>query len=337
VRRPALIVLCCLLAALAAAGCGTKDDRIGPAGSDRVRLMLDYTPNADHVGLYKAMADGDFKRAGLDVQVLTPGQPSDPLRLLQAGKVDLAVSYEPEMLLARDKGAPLVSVGAIAQKPLTSIMSVGPKAVRTPAELAGTNVGTAGIPYQSAYLKTILARAHVPASSVHETSVGFNLVPAMLSHKVDATLGAFWNIEGVQLQQSGRKPSIIRVDQAGVPTYDELIVVGRRDYIGSHGSEVRRFIQALGRGYAAARSNPSAGVSALLDAVPDLRSTQKLQEASVRASLPVFFPGGGKPFGWQDPQKWEQYGRWMHAHGLVQRDPLASEALTNEFLAGQGG
>jgi putative hydroxymethylpyrimidine transport system substrate-binding protein len=336
VRRLACLPVIALLLVLLA-GCGTKTDQISPAGSDRIRLMLDYTPNADHVGLYKAMADGDFKRAGLDVQVLTPGQPSDPLRLLQAGKVDLAVSYEPEVLLARDQGAPLVSVGAIVQKPLTSIMSVGPKAVRSPAELAGTTVGTAGIPYQSAYLKTILARAHVPASGVKETSVGFNLVPAMLSHKVDATLGAFWNIEGVQLQQSGRKPSIIRVDQAGVPTYDELVVVGRRDYIGSHGSEVRRFIQALGRGYQAVKANPASGTSALLNAVPDLRSTAKLQQASVRASLPVFFPGGSKPFGWQDPQKWEQYGRWMRDHGLVHTDPLASEALTNEFLAGQGG
>jgi putative hydroxymethylpyrimidine transport system substrate-binding protein len=332
-----------LVAALAVAvlaGCGAKQDRLSPAGAQKLRVMLDYLPNADHVGLYAARQGGKFAQAGLDVQVLTPGDPSAPLKLLQAGKVDLAISYEPELLLARDKGARLVSVGAIVQRPLTSIISIGTKshAVHTPADLRGTTVGTAGIAYQTAYLKTILSRAHVPASSVKETSVGFNLVPAMLSKKVDATLGGFWNVEGIQLAQAHKKPSIIRVDRAGVPTYDELVVVARRDFAGHHGAEVRRFMQALGRGYAAVRSDPAGGVRQLLAAVPDLKRTERLQAASVRATLPAFFPASSsKPFGYQDPAAWERYGRWMRQNRLVRREPHASVALTNEFLAGQGG
>jgi putative hydroxymethylpyrimidine transport system substrate-binding protein len=337
VRRVACLLLSVLAAALVA-GCGSKTDRIAPAGSNRVRVMLDYFPNADHVGLYTALKEGDFGRAGLDVRVVTPGDPSAPLKLLQAGKVDLAISYEPEVLLARDRGAQLVSVGAIVQRPLTSIISIGGgNAVKTPAQLRGKTVGTAGIPYQSAYLKTILARAHVPASSVHQTSVGFNLVPAMLSKKVDATLGGFWNYEGIQLRQAGKKPSIIRVDQAGVPTYDELVLVARRQYAGAHGSEIRRFIQALGRGYARVRSDPATGVRDLLSAVPDLRRSEKLQQAAVRATIPAFFPSASKPFGWQDATAWGRYGRWMYDNHLVHRQPQAADALTNEFLAGQGG
>ena len=111
------------------------------------------------------------------MRVRTPSDPAAPLKLLAAGKADLAISYEPELLLARDKGLKLVSVGAIVQAPLTSIMSLGSKKIRTPADLEGKRVGTAGIPYQSAYLKTILEKAGADPTSVKETNVGFNLVP----------------------------------------------------------------------------------------------------------------------------------------------------------------
>ena len=188
--------------------------------------MLDYFPNADHAGLYAAQAAGDYARAGLDVEIKPPPDPSAPLKLLQSGRADLVISYEPELLLARDKGAELVSVGALVQKPLTTLMSL--KDITRPEDLAGKRVGTAGLPYQSAYLKTILAKAGVDPETVKETSVGFNLVPAMLSDKVDATLGAFWNYEGEDLKRRGRHPKILRMEKLGVPTYDELIFVVRR-------------------------------------------------------------------------------------------------------------
>ena len=322
---------------LAMTGCGEKQDTVQPSGATRsLTLMLDYLPNPDHVGLYQALAEGDFARAGLDVKVQTPSDPAAPLKLLEAGKVDLAISYEPELLIARDKGAQLVSVGAIAQVPLTSLMSLK-RGFNGPRDLRGGRVGTAGIPYQSAYLQTILQRAGVPVDSVKETNVGFNLVPAMLSKKVDATLGAFWNVEGVQLRRAGRRPTIVRMEQVGVPTYDELILVARKDTLAAKGDEVRAFVQALARGYEAARADPQAATDALVRAAPDLDAGFAL--ASVKASLPAFFPADrSKPFGWQDPKAWSAYGRWMFAHDLLGLEPNAGgTAITNEFLAGQGG
>ena len=159
------------LAALAAAGCGAKSEPGAGAplsGSKQsLRVMLDYFPNADHAGLYAAQAQGDYARAGLDVTLTPPPDPAAPLKLLEAGRTDLAISYEPELLLARDKGATdLVAVAALVQKPLTSLMSIGKHPIRDPRQLAGKRVGTAGIPYQSAYLKTIAQRAGVnPGSS----------------------------------------------------------------------------------------------------------------------------------------------------------------------------
>jgi putative hydroxymethylpyrimidine transport system substrate-binding protein len=331
-RRLPLVVLA--LAALLLAACGERTEPTAAPAQQRLRLMLDYFPNADHAGIYAAKANGAFSRAGLDVQVQTPSDPAAPLKLLAAGRVDLAVSYEPELLLARDKGLKLVAVGALVQKPLTSIMSIGKHAIDDPAQLKGKTVGTAGIPYQSAYLKAILARAGVDPASVKEVNVGFNLVPAMKTKKVDATLGAFWNYEGVQLRLQDAHPKVIRMENVGVPTYQELVVVARQQDLAKGGERVRRFMRALGQGYAALRSDPEAGVKPLLEANRDL--DHDLQVESVKATLPVFFPAPGKPYGWMESVEWARYGDWMYANKLLSRPPAAARALTDEFLPGQG-
>jgi putative hydroxymethylpyrimidine transport system substrate-binding protein len=206
--------------------------------------------------------------------------------------------------------------------------------IRRPSDLDGKKVGTAGIPYQSAYLRSILENAGVDPGRVKEVNVGFNLVPAMLSKRVDATLGAFWNYEGVELERRRKDPVIIRMERAGVPVYNELVIVAREDDVRNRGELVRRFLQALARGADAVREDPDAGVTPLLRANKDLK--RGLQLASVRRTLPVFFPADdARPFGWQDPVEWAAYGRWMLDNELVKQLPSA-RALTNEFLPGEG-
>jgi putative hydroxymethylpyrimidine transport system substrate-binding protein len=332
-----LIVTAALLAAFGLAACGEKKETIAAASSraQSLTLMLDWFPNADHVGIYQALADGDFARAGLSVHVEVPSNPASPLQLLAAGKVDAAISYEPELMLARNRNLPLVSVAALVQEPLTSIVSVGSKHIKTAAQLRGKTVGDAGIPYQHAYLETILAHAGVPASSVREINVGSNLVPSMLSGRVDATLGAYWNYEAIQLAQMRRHPNVIRMNQVGVPTYDELVLVVRESTLTHHPDLIRRLVQAMARGYEAVRNDPAAAVRNLVRANPTL--DKKFQAAAVRASLPAFFPADPHhPWGWQDPVEWNTYGQWMLAHHLISHPAAVSAASTNEELAGQG-
>ena len=213
--------------------------------------MLDYFPNADHAGIYAAQAAGLYEQAGLDVKLQPPPDPSAPLKLLRAGRADLAISYEPELLLARDQGADnLVSVGALVQAPLTSVIALpgsrhqdrqGPRGqarrhVRhpVPERLSEGDPGERGR----------------RSGTVKETNVGFNLTPAMLSKKVDATLGSFWNYEGVDLERRKRDPVILRMEKLGVPTYNELIFVARREALDEAGaSRLRRFISATAAGH----------------------------------------------------------------------------------------
>ncbi|HYF27069.1 MAG TPA: ABC transporter substrate-binding protein [Baekduia sp.] len=325
-----------VLAGLALAGCGEKEEATGDARppAERLDLVLDYFPNADHAGIYAAQAAGDLRAAGVDLRIQTPSDPAAPLKLVAAGRADVAISYEPELLLARDKGLEVTSIGALVQKPLTSIIAVKNAKIRSVADLRGKTVGTAGIPYQAAYLETILREANVPQDSVRRVDVGFNLVPAMLSKKVDATLGAFWNYEGTELQRRKREPTIIRLDEVGVPTYNELVLVASEETVRDRGPLIRRLMLGLARGHARLREDPEAGIEPLLDANPDLE--RGLQEAVVRKTLPLFFPEEkGRGFGWQDPRDWERYGRWMLDNGLLEReaDPTA---LTNEFVPGSG-
>jgi putative hydroxymethylpyrimidine transport system substrate-binding protein len=139
----------------------------------------------------------------------------------------------------------------------------------------------------------------------------------------------------VDLARRRRHPAILRMDRLGVPTYSELVFVGRTGAFDERGaSKVRRFLQATARGHRALRADPSAGTDALLAANRDL--DRGLQEAAIRATLPVFFPAGGRPFGYQSSDEWAAYGEWMRTNGLVRRPPNAARALTNEFLPGQG-
>ena len=336
----ALSLLAALLLAALLAGCAEKEEPDPAAvASDRplekLTLVLDYFPNADHAGIYAAQAAGYYREAGLEVDIQAPPDPSAPLKLVQAGRADMAISYQPQLLLARDKGTQLVSVGALVQKPLTSLIALRDSGVRTVQDLEGKRVGTSGVPYYSAYLKTILEDAGVDPESVREVNVGFNLTPAMISERVDATLGAFWNYEGTDLKLRGRDPVILRMEELGIPTYNELIFVVKRRYLDQDGaSKVRRFMQATARGHELLRDDPSAGVDALLEADPGLE--RRLQTAVVEATLPLFFPEGDRPFGWQERAEWDAYGRWMRENDLLTQDPEAASALTNEFLPGEG-
>ena len=336
VRRRVALVLLAGSCALVASACGTKQDVISAASTKPFTVMLDWFPNADHAALYSAIAHGDFRAVGLDVRPVIPAETAEPLKLLAAGKVDMAISYEPELLLARDEGLKLVSIGALVQRPLTSIIALPEQHVSSVAQLAGKTVGTAGIPYQASELRTMLQSAGVSPSTVKEVDVGFNLVPAMLSGKVAATLGGYWNYEAIQLRLMHKHPIVIPVDQAGVPSYDELVLVVRDDEAHTDGQDLRAFLHALTLGEREVRANPAAAAALVVKANPSL--DPNLQRESIRDTLSAAQPSDSSdPFGWQDPSAWAAFGDWMYSRGLLAHDPNGGlPPFTNEFLPGQG-
>jgi putative hydroxymethylpyrimidine transport system substrate-binding protein len=326
----AALVTAALAVALTACG-GGGDATTGSASNPApFTLDLDWYVNPDHVGIYSALDRGYFEQHGLDVKPEVPSDPSAPIKEVAAGRADLAISYEPEVLLAQERGLDVEAVAAIVDQPLTSLISLH-NGEATPAPgLEGKTVGTAGIPYQSDYLRTLEQFEGDPPSSVKEVNVGLNLLPALIGGKVDAILGGFRNIEGVDLQQRGLNPRIVPVDQLGVPTYDELVLVARRSNVDEHPEAIRSFIAALEQGTDYAIGHPQEAANAVTSAGKGLDPMQT--RAEVDATLPLLAAAKGHPYGYLDPGQWRAYAAWMAQHDLIPSAPPPSDVLTNELL-----
>ncbi len=337
-RLPLTFVLFALVLGLAA--CGEKSEDVS-GEPQPLSLTLDFYPNPDHVGIYMAQKLGYFEDAGLDVTIRTPSDPAAPIKLLAAGRTDLAISYEPEVVLAAEQGLDVIAVAALVDQPLTSMIWLRKSGIGGIADLRGKTIATAGIPYQDAYLRTILARAGLSPSDVRTVNVGFGLLPALAGGRADAMLGGFRNVEGVDLRLRGLDPVVTPVDQLGVPSYDELVLVARRDRLEEDPEEIRLFIAALARGTAAAVERPNEALAALLEANPDLEP--KLTRAEVAATLPLLNTRQGaedsgprpeRPFGFMNEGQWARFVAWMRDNGLIDALPAPSSLLSNDYLAG---
>ena len=331
VRLAAAVSVPAMLALGLPACGGDGDATTGSAGNpEPFTLDLDWYVNPDHAGIYTAIDRGLFRQAGLDVKPQVPSDPSAPIKEVAAGRADLAISYEPEVLLAAERGLDVEAVGAVAGSPLTSLISLPEGGIGSAADLDGKTVGTAGIPYQSDYLETILQEAGLSPSSAEEVNVGLNLLPALIGGRVDAILGGFRNIEGVDLRLRGLDPRIIPVDRLGVPTYDELVLVARRSTVEDHPEAIRAFIEALAHGTNYAGAHPQEAANAVISAAKGLDPMQT--RAEVAATLPLLAPPQGKPYGYLDPNAWRAYAEWMAAHDLISQAPPTDQVLTDELL-----
>jgi putative hydroxymethylpyrimidine transport system substrate-binding protein len=328
-RLPAIALAVALFAlALGLAACGEKSEDTTGAATEPLSLTLDFYPNPDHAGIYMAKKLGYFREAGLDVSIQTPSDPAAPIKLLAAGQTDLAISYEPEVMLAREQGLDVIAVGALVDRPLTSLIWLKKSGIKGVAGLRGKTIATAGIPYQDAYLKTILARAKLTPSDVKAVNVGYGLLPALVGGSAQAMLGGFSNVEGVDLRLRGKDPVVTPVDKLGVPTYDELVLVARGEQLEENPQAIRLFLGALARGTAAAIESPEATTKALLAANPNL--DPKLTKAEVAATLPLLSRRGT-----MNPAEWKAFITWMNKNGLIPGHPTTAEVLSNEYLAGQ--
>jgi putative hydroxymethylpyrimidine transport system substrate-binding protein len=319
-RRAFLLVGVLLLGA-----CG------GGAGApaQHLTLMLDWTPNPDHVGFYYAREGGLFGKAGLEVTIRAPSDPTAPLKLVAAGKSDLAVSYEQELFLAAEKKLPVVAVAAVVPEPLNSIMAIEPQ-IRSIADLKGRTIGITGVPADDAALDTALSSVGLARSDVKVVSVGYNLLPALLSHKVDAVLGVYRNVEGIELEQRGLKPTIIPLDRAGVPTYDELVLVANSGRLRSntgYSRRVGRFVDAFLAGTAEARMHPRRSLAVLRKVTA---SGHRFLAWATPATLALL--SGPHGIGCVRSGEWQRFGTWMQAQKLLKRRIAASEVMTTRFL-----
>lgn len=341
--RVALLALALLAAALTSGGCGEKSETVDASEvrSDRVVLTLDWQANANHAGIYTGMANGDFTKVAIQVDPKVPSDPAAVIKTVAAGRSDLGISYENEVIAARAKGAKIKAIAAIVPTPLNSIIWLKKSGIKSIKDLEGKTVGVSGDGGSSS-LNTILIHNGVEPKTVKQINVGYDLQSVLLSGKVDASMTGYWNVEGVQLKINGRPATVIPVNKEGVPTYDELVVIASEQNLkDSRRVEIyRRFLAGLANGTAAAVADPNVAYNALGEESPDLianAADKKFLKASLAVTLPVLEQQAGKPFGYMDPALWTTYGNWMRDNGLITATGVNfADALTTDLLPGVG-
>ena len=212
------------------------------AAAEKLTLMLDWFVNPDHGPIIVAEELGFFAEQGLEVEVIAPADPSDPPKLVAAGKADLAVSYQPQLHLQVHEGLPLVRVGTLVATPLNCLLTLQDGPVETLADLKGRKIGFSVAGVEEALLGAMLKSHGVTLDDIELVNVNWSLSPALMSRQVDAVIGAFRNFELNQLEIEGFKGRCFYPEEEGVPAYDELIYVANPESMDA--ALIARFLAA---------------------------------------------------------------------------------------------
>ncbi|MGN6815968.1 MAG: ABC transporter substrate-binding protein [Solirubrobacterales bacterium] len=278
-------------------------------------MTLDGWEGPGTAGILMAEGRGYFADVGLRVDSLVPATPERSVEYVVNGTDDIGVAQEPQVVLAKDKGAPIVILGSLIPEPTAAMVWAKKSGIRDIADLKGKTIAIPGVPFQREFLEGILAKEGLRPGDVTIKVVGYKLVPALISGRADAIFGGSWNLEGVELESRGLEPVITRVQDLGVPAYDELVVIARTDRISEEPELGRDFMSAVARGTAAAVEDPEEVLSRLAGAVEANPATsEKALRAQVEATIPLLSESGEV-----SPQQARDLVDWMYEQGMIQR------------------
>jgi putative hydroxymethylpyrimidine transport system substrate-binding protein len=306
-RRVAAL-LAAALSLIGAAGCGGSGAEPGaPVGAT---LVLDFTPNAVHSGIYAAQQQGYYKAAGIDLTIRAPGESTDAPKLLAAGRTEFAILDIHDLGIAREQGLDLVGIMPLVQRPLAALIARGDGPVRRPRDLQGRTVGVSGLPSDEAVVDSEVAADGGNPARVKRQTIGFNAVSSLAASRVDAATG-FWNAEGVTLKREGVPTRIFKVNRYGAPPYPELILTTAKKTLAEDPALVSSMVRATTRGYRFTIADPARALDDLLAAVPSLQRAD--QAAQLRVLLPDLHPSGF------DRAVLQRWAAWDLEHGLLKR------------------
>lgn len=331
VRSTALRLLCAGIMALAAIAAPHGAAKSEAAPLHHLTLWLDWYPNSDHAGIYVALAKGYYAQEGLRVSAQVPSGAADAIKLVAHGSGDIGISYEPSVLLARQQGIPIVATAAIVQQPLNCILTLRSSHITRPRQLVGHTVGMAGDASDYTDLRAVVEHDGGDYSKVKKLVVNYSLLQALLSKKADAIIGAYWTWEALQADQQGDPVNVMRLDQWGIPPYDELVFVTGQAQLAHEPAVLRAFLRATFRGYAYAAAHPAEATTILLKAPGVLSTSRSLIQHSLTLLAPHFKDSRGR-YGTMSVQQWQAYADWMTRTHLMSGHVDASKALTLSLL-----
>jgi putative hydroxymethylpyrimidine transport system substrate-binding protein len=281
------------------------------AASEKISVVLDWFVNPDHGPLFVALEKGFFSRQGLDVSFHVPSNPNDPPKLVAAKKADIAVSYQPQHYLHVDQGLPLVRIATLVATPLNTMVVLADSDIKNLAQLKGKTVGYSIGGFETVILKVMLEKQGLSLDSVKLVNVNFSLSPSLFSKSTDAVIGAFRNFELNQMDIEGRPGRAFYVEEYGIPSYDELILVARRDDIKE--LKFRKFVDALEEGVQFLVNHPEESWKLFIRGRKDLDN--QLNRLAWRDTLPRFALRPGA----LDHHRYQRFAKFLKEHGLIKK------------------
>ena len=283
------------------------------AESEKMTVVLDWFVNPDHGPLFIALEKGFFSRQGLDVSFQVPSNPNDPPKLVAAKNADIAVSYQPQHYLHVDQGLPLVRIATLIATPLNALVVLADSDIKNLAQLKGKTVGYSIGGFETVILKVMLESQGLALDTVKLVNVNFSLSPSLFSKSTDAVVGAFRNFELNQMEIEGRPGRAFYVEEYGIPSYDELILVARRDDVKA--LKFRKFVDALEDGVQFLVNHPDESWKLFIRGRKDLDN--QLNRLAWRDTLPRFALRPGA----LDHARYQRFAKFLKKNGLISKIP----------------
>ncbi|MGK6311558.1 ABC transporter substrate-binding protein [Neorhizobium sp. DT-125] len=285
--------------------------------TDKLTVLLEWFVNPDHAPMVIAREQGLFAAAGLDVELVPPSDPSAVPRLVSAGQADIGVHYQPNLYLDHEAGLPLVRFGTLVETPLNTVTVLADGPIRSLKDLKGKKVGFSVTGFEDAMLKRMLASEGLSNDDVELINVNFSLSPSLIGGKVDATLGGFRNFELTQMKLEGHQGRAFFPEEHGVPAYDELIFVTRRDL--AEDSRLPRFLATVEQASIFITNHPQEAWQLFIKAYPNL--DDELNRTAFFDTLPRF----AKRPAALDRARYARFGAFMQEMGLIKTAPSPEE------------
>ena len=332
------LFLSALLCLSLLAGCGGGRSA-GAAGSAdassgelrELDVVLDWYPNALHAFLYEAIDKGYYAEEGLKVNIRFPSNTNDALSLVAAGKADIGLYYQHDVIQARaEQGVPVKSIGAVVQGPLNIILSLKEKNITSPADLVGKTVGYAGTELSEALIRSIMENVGADYSDVTMVDVGFDLMNSMTTGNVDATIGCLVNHEVPQMEEEGFEVNWFSLDDYGVPTNYEGVFVANDDTIENDSETLKAFLRASAKGFADMKADPEEALRILLDNqnAENFPLSETVERSSISVLLPMMETEDAR-FLSQSDACWQENIDWMLEQGLISSAPSLDDVRVN--------
>ena len=282
------------------------------APPQRLTVLLDWFVNPNHAPILVAQQSGAFARAGLEVEIIAPADASMPPKLVASGHGDIALTDQPHFHEQIAGGLPLIRIGALIDRPLSTLVGLKRNGITTLASLKGKRIGHGAGDAETAMVGAMLATAGLTLDDVHMIDIGEQLSVALLIGQVDAVT-VYRNFELIQLRNAGAEPVSFDYETNGVPWFEELIFVTSPALASD--SRLPRFLSAVQEGAARLRIDPQAAWKACSIQQTDL--TTKLNHASWQATVPYF---ATDPFA-LDTGRYTRFAAFLAATHLIPAAP----------------